>query len=106
MRIVTDACGLFPALVPYPLVLPSKPGFNYEGTEGNKGGDEDFSTCPAVPAGRYAGQRDQQAEQDEECAVNGSGEMNSLIVALHPLEKNGAVEQHEERGSLQEPHEA
>ena len=89
-----------------PLVLPLKPGFNQKGAEGDKGCNEDFHTGHSVPTGRSASHVDQQAEKNEESAVDRAGKMDGLVIALHPLQENGAVKQDEEGGSLQQSHEA
>ena len=95
VRIVPDACGLSPALVPYPLVLPSKPGFNYERSKWENGCAQDYGAGPDCPSGWFAGEVEQEAQDDEENAVDKARDVDGLFMPLDSLEDDRAIEQDE-----------
>lgn len=94
--------GYLPA-VPYPVVFPSEPGFNYERSKWEKGCTEDYGASPVCPSGWFAGETEQDAEEDEESAMNSAWKVDGLLVAMDPLEHNRAIEKDKVRGPFQQP---
>ena len=101
-RIVADACGVCLSLVPYPLVFPSEPGFNYERSKWENGCAQDYGAGPVCPSRWFAGEAEQEAEEDEESAVNSARKADGLLVAMDPLEYNRAIEKDQQRGPFQQ----
>ena len=93
-----DVCGVCLSLVPYPPVFPSEPGFDHEGAERQEGRPEDHGAGFDCPSGWFAGEVEQEAQDDEENAVDKARDVDGLFMPLDSLEDDRAIEQDEVGG--------